>query len=114
MLPHLTTSDAPNAALAALPSAQPLDACPFSLPWQQRGEGALAVILEDEHHRDPPEPDVPPHSARGNRPAGQPIVAQAAPEDAPRPVGPQKESTQSERMRPRKLRVIRFHCALAV
>ncbi len=36
------------------------------------------------------------------------------PGDTPRPDGPKKESTQSERMRPRKLRVIRCHCALVV
>ena len=67
---------------------------------------ALAVILEDEHHREPDKQAAPAHPAGGNRFAGQPSVAHAAPEGLPGLSAPKRNACSQAPLRPRRLWVI--------
>ena len=77
MLPHLTP-DVPNAPLSAHRKRSTRTPARFLSPTAARRR-ALAVILEDEHHREPEDLDVSAHCAGDNRISGQPAAPQAVP-----------------------------------
>ena len=80
MLPHLSPV-APNAALSSTPTAQHLSAGPLLYPAAARRR-ALAVMLH-EHHREPDNLDAPARCTGTTSVSGQPITAQAAPNNNP-------------------------------
>ncbi len=107
MLPH-TSPGVPNAALSAVPSAQHLNAYPIIMPGSSAAKGTRGHTRRR----------ASPRARRTGCPCAfswwQPVRPEAhhphklPPEETPRPIGaPKRNASSQERLRPRKLRVIR-------
>ena len=82
-----------------------LERLPGSLSRTAAWRRALAVILEDEHHREPEDLDVSAHCAGDNQTSGHLVAAQTAPEDNPGLSAPERKArSQKPDVCPRKLR----------
>jgi len=101
--PASLPSDVPNAPLSQTESGA-LEHLPGFLSPTAARRRALAVILENEHHREPEDLDASAHCAGDKQTSGQLASTQAVPKDSPGLSAPERKArSQKPDVCPRKL-----------